>query len=224
MTKPYIICHMMASIDGRIDCDMTEHIGGNEYYDALEQLQCDSDLSGRVTAAMHIALAEPFHTDDKTPAGKPSFYKATEANGYSVVLDSKGRLQWPDNHIDGRPMVVVTGEQAPQAYLDSLRRQGISWITVGKEEVDLPQAVGMLNEHFGVKRLAVVGGGHINGAFLKAGLLDEVSLVIGAGIDGRKGMTAVFDGIDDSNYPTTILKLKSAERIGENSVWLRYEF
>ena len=36
--KPYIICHMMASIDGRIDCDMTEHIGGNEYYEALEQL------------------------------------------------------------------------------------------------------------------------------------------------------------------------------------------
>ena len=25
--KPYIICHMMASIDGRIDCDMTERIG-----------------------------------------------------------------------------------------------------------------------------------------------------------------------------------------------------
>lgn len=80
----------------------------------------------------------------------------------------------------------------------------------------------MLNEHFGVERLAIVGGGYINGAFLKAGLLDEVSLVIGAGIDGRKGMTAVFDGIDDKNYPTTLLKLKSMERIGENSAWLRY--
>lgn len=26
MKKPYIICHMMTSVDGRIDCNMTEHL------------------------------------------------------------------------------------------------------------------------------------------------------------------------------------------------------
>lgn len=32
--KPYIICHMMLLLDGRIDCDVTEQIeGGNEYYE-----------------------------------------------------------------------------------------------------------------------------------------------------------------------------------------------
>ncbi len=43
--------------------------------------------------------------------------------------------------------------------------------------------------------MAVVGGGHINAGFLAAGLLDEVSLLIGAGIDGRGGMAAVFYGL-----------------------------
>ena len=38
MKKPYIVCHMMASIDGRIDCAMTEQIEGNSYYEALEAL------------------------------------------------------------------------------------------------------------------------------------------------------------------------------------------
>ncbi|MEE1098864.1 MAG: 5-amino-6-(5-phosphoribosylamino)uracil reductase, partial [Alistipes sp.] len=48
--RPYIICHMIASVDGRIDCDMTEQIeGGNEYYEALESLACPSMLMGRVT-------------------------------------------------------------------------------------------------------------------------------------------------------------------------------
>ncbi len=28
MNKPYIICHMMTSVDGRIDCAMTEHLPG----------------------------------------------------------------------------------------------------------------------------------------------------------------------------------------------------
>lgn len=67
-----------------------------------------------------------------------------------------------------------------------------------------------------------MGGGHINGGFLSRGLLDEVSIVIGAGIDGRSGMTAVFDGIDDPDRPVTLLRLTDVRRIGDDSVWLRY--
>lgn len=81
----------------------------------------------------------------------------------------------------------------------------------------------ILRSEFSVERLAVVGGGHINAAFLTAGLLDEVSLMVGAGIDGRKGMTAVFDGIEDMDYPTTTIKLVGVKRVGENTVWIRYK-
>ena len=35
--KPFIVCHMMASLDGRIDCDMLEkYPGGDCYYDTLD--------------------------------------------------------------------------------------------------------------------------------------------------------------------------------------------
>ena len=46
--RPYIVCHMMASVDGRIDCAMTEQIeSGDEYYEALAELGCPSLLMGR---------------------------------------------------------------------------------------------------------------------------------------------------------------------------------
>lgn len=46
--RPYIICHMMASLDGRIDCEMTEQIDDtNLYYEALAQLGCPSTLEGK---------------------------------------------------------------------------------------------------------------------------------------------------------------------------------
>ena len=138
--RPYIICHMMSSIDGRIDCDMTEKIGGDEYYDALRQLDCDSDLSGRVTMQMHFAKPEPFTTEDSTQAGKESVYKATEANGYAVAVDTKGKLLWPDNNVDGKPLLVITSQQVPAAYLETLKAQGISWIATGKDGIDLPRA------------------------------------------------------------------------------------
>ena len=61
--------------------------------------------------------------------------------------------------------------------------------------VDLVQAVNLLGEHFGIRTLLLEGGGHINGAFLEAGLVDELSLLIAPGVDGRPDIRTVFDGI-----------------------------
>lgn len=222
--KPYIICHMMASVDGCIDCAMTEQIdSSNAYYDALEQLDCPTTIEGRVTMQMHFALPEPFVAASSEPIGHSAFHKATEGKpGYDVAIDTHGKLRWPANEQHGQPLLVIACEDCPKEYFDTLNRQGISWIAVGKKRINLSMAVEMLNTEFGVERIALVGGGHINGAFLAEGLLDEVSLMIGPGIDGRKGMAAVFDGIDEPTRPATLLKLQSVERMGD-TVWLRYK-
>lgn len=222
--RPYIICHMIASVDGRIDCDMTEQIeGGNEYYEALESLACPSMLMGRVTMQMHYALAEPFIAADTTPIGCEAFHIARKAAAYCVGVDTHGILQWGENEFDGQALLVITDEQCPKAYHDQLTEQGISWIATGKNGINLARAMELLAEKFGVERLAVTGGGHINGAFLEAELLDEVSFMVAPGIDGRGGMAAVFDGIADKNRPATQLHLQSVKQMGE-TVWMRYKF
>src|SRR5436309_959576 len=66
-----------------------------------------------------------------------------------------------------------------------LREKNISYVVVGSSSVDLKQAVHLLSEHFGIEVLLLEGGGHINGGFLDAGLVDEVSLLLLPGIDGR---------------------------------------
>ena len=190
--KPFIISHMMESVDGRIDCAMTVQIEPSDvYYDALDQLDCPTTLEGRVTMQIHFAESEPFVAKDSTPIGRTAFHKTSAEPGYAVAIDTTGKLKWPSNKHDGKPLLVVTSETCAKEYLDTLTTQGISWIAVGTEHIDLAKAVDILNTEFGVKRMAVVGGGHINGAFLEAGLLDEVSVMIGPGIDGRKGMASV---------------------------------
>lgn len=52
-------------------------------------------------------------------------------------------------------------------------------------------------------------------------LLDEVSILIGAGIDGRGGMSAVFDGLP-MECGVTPLTLESVRQYGSGAVWLRY--
>ena len=102
--KPYVISHMMMSVDGRIDCAMTELIEDSQvYYDALETLNCPSQMIGRTTAQMHYALPEPFEAEEDTPVGRATWYAAGDAHDFSIVADTYGKLRYPTNRIDGRP-------------------------------------------------------------------------------------------------------------------------
>lgn len=224
MKKPYIVCHMMTSVDGRIDCAMTEHLPGvEEYYETLESLDAPSRVSGRVTAQLEMALAGEFHSDKSTALGEEKFSKVTDADGYEIVMDTKGTLLWNDDLGSERPLLIVTSENVSREYLGYLDGKHISWIACGKDRIDLKRVCEILSESFGVKRMAVVGGGHINAAFLAADLLDEVSVLIGAGIDGRGGMAAVFDGLPQER-PVTQLRLKNVTQFDSDAVWLRYDF
>lgn len=219
--RPYIICHMMSLLDGRIDCDVTEQIEtGNEYYDALDQLGCPSTLMGRVTMQMHYALPEPFTPSDNTPIGIETTYVATKAEGYIIAVDTHGSLQWGNNQFDDMPLLVITCEDCPQQYIDQLRKQQISYIATGKETIDLPRSMELLHEVFGVERLSVTGGGHINAAFLQAGLIDEVSMMWCPGIDGRAQMATAFDGLP-SNTPPFKLRLTQLTQL-DQVIWARY--
>ena len=211
----------MSSVDGRIDCAMTAEIDKTDaYYQALDHLKFDAVLEGRVSRQMHYALSEPFKASNPAPIGKEKFYKAHSASHYDIAIDTHGSLKWPHD-ASAINLLVITDEDCPQEYHEYLTANGILWIACGKKGIDLRRSVEILAEDFGVKRLGIVGGGHINGAFLQSGLLDEVSVMIGGGIDGRAGMAAVFDGIKEKNYPPTMLTLNDVERMG-NTVWLKY--
>ena len=213
---------MMSLLDGRIDCDVTEKIEtGDEYYEVLNQLDCSSTLMGRVTMEMHYALPEAFVAEDRSPIGVECLNIAIHTKGYIIAIDTMGKLKWPHNQFDGMPLLVITSEDCPKEYLDTLSRQYISWIATGKGSIDLKRAMEILRAEFGIERLSVTGGGNINAAFLKESLLDEVSMMWCPGIDGRGGMTAAFDGLP-KDFPPIKLKLMSVEKLGE-SIWARYK-
>lgn len=215
---------MVESIDGRIDCGMVDKISGDEYYTTLNSLDCKASVEGRITMEHYYALPEKFVAKDKTPLGKKDVFKSTDRNDFHICPDTKGTLQWDSATMeDGRPLLVLTSESTPAEYISYLRSKGISYIATGKENIDLVDAMDTLGCEFGVKRLAVLGGGLINGGFLAAGLIDEVSLLLAPGIDGREGWRAMFDGISDQTKMPTKLKLQSVERLENDILWIKYE-
>lgn len=69
--------------------------------------------------------------------------------------------------------------------------------------------------------MAVLSGSAINTGFLDAGLLDEVRILIGAGIDGRGGMPAVFNGLPKAHL-VILLHLTDVPKLDSGAVWMTY--
>ena len=215
---------MLSSIDGKIDGASLEGLTApGEYEITGEQLKGDAWICGRTTMQQHFADPEPFVAAAQAPAGPQPVYVAARAKSYAVSVDTMGKLRWSSADVQGDHLICVVSERVPLEYLAMLRNTGISYIVSGQETVDLVQAVTLLGEHFGIRTLLLEGGGHINGAFLEAGLVDEMSLLIAPGIDGRHDIAAVFDGVSPGARQAVPLQLKSVERRESDTLWIRYE-
>lgn len=219
MSKPYIICHMMTSLDGRIDCAMTSKLKGVEDYYSLD---VPTTLSGRMTAEFEMALPGKFESETKTPVNKFTFSKKFDAEGYEVVVDTKGTLLWEEQIDCDKPLLIITSEEVSEEYLSYLDGKNISYIAVVKGKIDLEKACEVLNTEFCVERMGIVGGPKINTAFLEAGLLDEISILLGVGIDGRAGMPTVFDGLA-MDHDVTPLSLIDVTKFDSGALWIRYK-
>jgi riboflavin biosynthesis pyrimidine reductase len=222
--KPHIICHMLASVDGKIDGAALRAVTGEGEYEATgSELKGDAWICGRTTMQQHFAEKAPFVSASNAPAGPQPVYVARQSESYAISVDTTGKLQWLANDIDGDHLICVVSQQAPEDYLTMLRKAGISYIVSGKSSVNLAEAVNLLGKHFGSRTLLLEGGGHINGAFLEAGLVDEISILLVPGVDGRHGIPAIFDGVSLNRNTAVPLKLKSVERRPNDTLWIRYE-
>ncbi|MBV9490689.1 MAG: RibD family protein [Verrucomicrobia bacterium] len=219
--NPHIICHMLSSVDGRIDGEALEPVTQQGEYEATAaQLGGDAWLCGRTTME-HFAEEEPFVSASNAPAGPQPVFVARRADSYAISVDTRGKLRWAKGSLGDDHLICVLSEQAPTDYLDLLREKGVSYVVCGASSIDLARAVDLLGEHFGIRTLLLEGGGHINGAFLEADLVDELSLLLVPGIDGRREVPAVFDGVDPARTRAVALKLRSVERRAKDALWIR---
>ena len=143
----------------------------------------------------HFAEPEPFTSVSSRPAGPQPVHVARCAPSNAISVDTLGKLRWQGGELDGDHLICVVSEQSPEDYLAMLREKGISYVVSGETSVELGRAAELLSEHFAIRTLLLEGRGHIKGAFLEADLVDEVSLLIVPGIDGRRGVATVFDGL-----------------------------
>ncbi len=223
--KPHVICHMASSLDGRLWASRwsPKTSTGDLFEPVHERLGGDAWLIGRVTGS-EFAKGKPYPPSD-AQLPRENWFARRDAKAYGIVLDAQGKIGWGRSDIGGDPIVVVLTERVSDSHLAGLRSEGVSYIFAGKDKLDLAALLETIHRELGVKRLLLEGGGGVNGSFFRAGLIDEVSLVLCPAIDGNRGSPIVFDGgdADGPRSPVRAMKLESTEPLDGGALWLRYK-
>ncbi|REG51918.1 riboflavin biosynthesis pyrimidine reductase [Paraburkholderia sp. BL6669N2] len=221
--NPYIVAHMMSSLDGRSLTDGWHLDYASDLYESTAAtFEADGWICGRVT------MQEIAHGKDypkglaKGAVPRTDHFVERKADQYAISIDPQGRVAWKSNTALKSHVVEVLTEQVADDYLAYLQSIGVSYIFGGKTELDLGKVVQTLARELGVKKLIVEGGSHVSGAFVNAGLVDEVSVLILPLVDGRSEHPSSFEVAMEKWQAPAYLKLTSVEQKEHGAVWLRY--
>lgn len=234
MDRPYIVCHMVTSIDGKVtgdflsspQCEKATEI----YYDINRTLNSNGFICGRVT--MEGSFTGGWYPDlsrykaVKHHENLKKDYVPDELSGfYAVAFDTNGKLGWKSNKIidldgdpgyDGAQIIEVLSENADERYLGYLEEMKIPYIFAGKDKIDVETALLKLKNFIGIDKLLLEGGSILNGAFQRAEVIDELSLVVAPITADKDDKPLFMDGKADS------FKLTKAE-IKDDVMILNYK-
>ncbi|QKG56652.1 RibD family protein [Hymenobacter sp. BRD128] len=223
LKKPRVICHMMTSLDGRIIVQRWgAHVPGrHEYEDTAATLGAQAWLCGRVTMEKDFTKGRrPVLPPVASPLDRADFVAPHGATAFAIAVDAHGKLGWAASSIDDHIIAVLT-EQVPDAYLAYLRGLGISYVFGGAHELDFALVLEKLGRLFPISTILLEGGGHLNGSFLRAGLIDELSLLHYPLVDGASASASVFEQGPEPG-PAVRFELLSSEPRRHGILWLRY--
>jgi riboflavin biosynthesis pyrimidine reductase len=218
-----IICHMMSSIDGR---SLTDNwnlpYASPPYEETAASFKADAWACGRIT------MQEISHGKDyprgmaKARIPRTDHFANRNAPQYAISIDPKGKVAWKSNTALDSHIVEVLIENVEDDYLAYLQSINASYVFGGKTDIDLKQVVETLERELKIKKLIVEGGGHVSGAFVNAGLADEVSVLLVPLVDGREAHTSSFEVAMDQWKQPAYLKLEAVEKLDNDIVWIKY--
>lgn len=224
MKRPYVICHMLPSIDGRIVVSHwpIREAMSREYERTAATFDADAWIIGRISMESYAGKARVPKRRSREPIPRTDFIARRDAESYAIAIDPSGKLRWESSSIDEEHVITVLTESVSDDYLAFLQSKGVSYLFGGKAKIDLGRVLEKLTKEFRIRKLLLEGGGAINGSFLAADLIDELSILVGPIADGSIGTPSLFDA-KEGRGPARALRLVALEKRKNDIVWLRYK-
>ncbi|MEL6319324.1 MAG: dihydrofolate reductase family protein [Cyanobacteria bacterium J06626_14] len=216
--KPKVILYTAASLDGRttgfsVDMEL--------FYSLAQRWGENASLVGCDT----LLNASDEIPEDETSDVSTIIPSVDDSRPILVVPDSRGRLKkwrywcqqpyWKD-------FISLCTDRTPPEHVEYLKRNGIKIITTGKEHVDYKYALDVLHRQFGTTAVRVDSGGTLNGVLLRAGLVDELHLLMHPTLVGGATQKTFFRDASLEQVGEIALRFLGSELHSEKILLLSY--
>jgi 2,5-diamino-6-(ribosylamino)-4(3H)-pyrimidinone 5'-phosphate reductase len=215
---PFVFVNFAMTADGKITTANREIQAFSSARDREHMFQlrvnADAVMAGARTVDLNPVTMGPGgkkYRQQRTKRGLAEYNLRVVVSG-SGTVDPRAKLF--SKHFS--PIIILTTERAGAARLETLRKHVQEVYVCGETEIDFDHALRWLNRKWNVKRLLCEGGGELNDALFRAGLVHELNLTICPTIFGGRSAPTLADGSGHlSLAQATTLDLKSAKRFGD---------
>lgn len=229
MNRPYVICHMLQSIDGKIAGGFFREKQTLElakiYSDISKDYNGDAIIYGTTTAQEMFSSSKTTPVLNQKPIQKMDYIYKDDKNKWIVVIDPQGQISFDQSvyqnpRLKDKNLIVILTENISSQYLETLKSLNISYLFTGKDEIDLRLALEKLYDLFSIKKLLLQGGGITNTYFIKEDLIDELSLVVSPVVSGEEKQPNIFE--DCHEYIGQTFDLKQSDLLMKSGLYLKY--
>jgi riboflavin biosynthesis pyrimidine reductase len=148
-------------------------------------------------------------------------YRSTR---WFAVVDARGRVAWTHKGDEETSLLIIASRSTPLPYLAHLRHERIPYLLAGARRVDLTSALAKIRIRLGAKCLVSEAGGGLNGALLRAGLVDELHIITVPALIGGLGTPSIMDGppLGTGALPEQ-LRVIDVQVGAHGTIWAHYE-
>lgn len=215
---PFVFVNMAMSADGKIATAnrAVSSFGSARDHENLLKLRATAD------AVMCGARTADLNDINLGPGGK-RFQRLRRKRGLAefnlrILVSGSGTIN-PNAEVfkhSFSPIIVLTTERMSTSARRQLLARASEVIVCGRREIDFPAVLKWLRQERKVKRLLCEGGGELNDALFRAGLVDELHLTVCPKIFGGRTAPSIADGLGFPSLAAAArFQLKSSRRVGD---------
>lgn len=194
--RPWVSLNMAMTLDGKIATENRRVASFGSRRDQIRLYELRAQADAVMTGAGTIREQNADLNSGGARYRRMRVQRGLQAENLRIVVSGSAQLDVSARlfHEAGGPLIILTTKRASSRQLIKLERARAHVGQFGQSEVDLQAALVWLHEHWNVRYLHCEGGGELNDAMFRAGLVDELHLTLCPLIFGGTKAPTISEG------------------------------